>query len=125
MKAENQPTTIENWFKRAIALDCNWRESRREEERLRGKKDNNGAPAPRSNQQEAPRQILPWPQVWPRRQELPQQRAQTGPAPMERVERTNAAVVTPQQRAGVKIADDGLNSYFSFLILFFSFFFYF
>ena len=72
MEAENQPTTIENWFKRAIALDHNWRESRREEERLRGKKDNNGAPAPRSNQQEAPRQILPRPQVWPRRQELPQ-----------------------------------------------------
>jgi len=100
MEAENQLTTIENWFKRAITLDRNWRESRREEERLRGKKDNNGAPAPRSNQQEAPRQILPRPQVWPRRQELPQQRAQTGPVPMEGVERTNAAVVTSQQRAG-------------------------
>jgi len=34
MEAENQPTTIEQWFKRAIALDRNWRESKREEERL-------------------------------------------------------------------------------------------
>ena len=58
MEAKNQPATIEHWFKRAITLDRNWRESRREEERLRGRKDNNGVPAPRSNQQEAPRQIL-------------------------------------------------------------------
>jgi len=34
MEAENQPYSIEQWFKRAIALDRNWRESRREEERL-------------------------------------------------------------------------------------------
>ena len=34
MEAENQLATIEHWFKRAIALDRNWRESRREEERL-------------------------------------------------------------------------------------------
>ena len=54
MEAENQLATIENWFKRAIALDRNWRESRREEERLRGKKDNNGVLAPKLNQQEAP-----------------------------------------------------------------------
>jgi len=32
MEAENQPGSIEQWFKRVIALDCNWRESRREEE---------------------------------------------------------------------------------------------
>jgi len=32
MEAENQPGSIEQWFKRAIALDRNWRESRREEE---------------------------------------------------------------------------------------------
>ena len=49
MEAENQLTTIEHWFKRTIALDRNWRESKREEERLRGKKENNGALAPRSN----------------------------------------------------------------------------
>jgi len=34
MEVENQPCSIEQWFKRAIALDRNWRESRREEERL-------------------------------------------------------------------------------------------
>ena len=54
MEAENQPGSIEQWFKRAITLDRNRRESRREEERLRGRRDNNGVPAPRLNQQEAP-----------------------------------------------------------------------
>ena len=49
MEAENQPAIIKHWFKRTIVLDRNWRESRREEEILRGKKENNGAPAPRSN----------------------------------------------------------------------------
>ena len=49
MEAENQPATIEYWFKRVIALDRNWRESRKEEERLRGKKENNGASVPRLN----------------------------------------------------------------------------
>jgi len=34
MEVENQPCSIEQWFKRAIALDQNWKESRREEERL-------------------------------------------------------------------------------------------
>ena len=38
MKAENQPSSIKQWFRRTMALDKNWRESRREEERLRGKK---------------------------------------------------------------------------------------
>ena len=69
MEAENQLGSIKQWFKRAIALDRNWRESRREKERLRGKKESNGAPIPRSNQ-EVQRQILPRPQVWPRRQEM-------------------------------------------------------
>ena len=54
MEAENQLATIEHWFKRAIALDCNWRESKREKERLRGKKETNRAPAPRLNNQRAP-----------------------------------------------------------------------
>jgi len=67
MEAENQPATIEHWFKRAIALDRNWKESRREEERLRGKKETNGAPTPRLNQQGALGQSMPRPQVWPRR----------------------------------------------------------
>ena len=36
MEAENQPGSIEQWFKRAMALDQNWRESRKKEERLKG-----------------------------------------------------------------------------------------
>jgi len=32
IEAENQPGSIKQWFKRAITLDRNWRESRREEE---------------------------------------------------------------------------------------------
>ena len=43
MEANNQTATIEHWFKRAINLDRNYRESRREEERLREKKETNGA----------------------------------------------------------------------------------
>ena len=35
MEAEKQPGSIEQWFKRAIALDRNWKESRREKERIR------------------------------------------------------------------------------------------
>jgi len=32
MEAENQPGSIEQWFRRTIALDRNWRKSRREKE---------------------------------------------------------------------------------------------
>jgi len=39
MKAENPLASIEQWYKRAMALDRNWRESKREEKRLRGKKE--------------------------------------------------------------------------------------
>jgi len=85
MEAENLPTSIEQWYRRATALDRNWRESRREEERLKKKETGGGTP-----KQE--RQSLPRPLVWQRRQLLPQQ-ATTGPAPMEGVERTNAVVL--------------------------------
>jgi len=34
MESENLPTSIEQWYRRAMALDRNWRESRKEEERL-------------------------------------------------------------------------------------------
>jgi len=45
MKAKNQPSFIEQWYRRATAPNKNWRESRREEERLRGrKKQGGGAP---------------------------------------------------------------------------------
>jgi len=85
MEAENPPASIEQWYRRATALDRNWRESRREEERLRKKEMGGGG-------QKQERQSLPQPLVWQRRQPLPQQ-ATTGPAPMEGVERTNAVVV--------------------------------
>ena len=87
MEAENPPTSIEQWYRRATALDRNWRESRREEERLKKKEVGGG-------KQES-RQILPRSLVWQKRQPLPQQ-ATNGPAPMEGVERTNAVVVRGQ-----------------------------
>ena len=55
IEAENQLATMEQWFKRAITLDRNWRESKREEERLRRKKESNGASAPRLNNQKVQR----------------------------------------------------------------------
>ena len=42
MEAENLPTSIEQWYRRATALDRNWRKSRREEERLRKKEVGGG-----------------------------------------------------------------------------------
>ena len=44
MEAENQPDSIEQWYRRAIALDRNWRKSRCEEERLREWKEQEGVP---------------------------------------------------------------------------------
>jgi len=73
MEAENLSASIEQWYRRVTALDRNWRESRKEEERLR-KREIGG------QKQERQRQPLP-------------QQATTGPAPMEGVERTNAVVV--------------------------------
>ena len=94
MEAENPLASIEQWYRRATALDRNWRESRREEERLRKKEAGGG-----TVKQE--RQSLPRPLGWQRRQLLPQQ-ATTGPAPMEGVERTNAVVVRGQgQNTGI------------------------
>ena len=54
MEAENLPASIEQWYRRATALDRNWKESRREKERLRGKKETMGE-APKQKQ----RQSLP------------------------------------------------------------------
>ena len=39
MESENPPASIEQWYKRETALDRNWRESRRKEERIQGKKE--------------------------------------------------------------------------------------
>ena len=86
MEVENPPASIEQWYRRATALDRNWRESRREEERLRGKKEAMGG-APKQEQ----RQSLPRPLVWQRRQMS--QQATIGPAPMEGVERMSIVVV--------------------------------
>jgi len=86
MEAENPPASIEQWYRRSTALDRNWRESRRKEERLRGKKETGGGG------QKQERQNLPRPLVWQRRQPLPQQ-ATMGPAPMEGVKRTNTVVL--------------------------------
>jgi len=54
MEVENQPGSIEQWFRKAMALDRNWRESRREEERLRGKRKQEGE-APKQEK----KQIMP------------------------------------------------------------------
>jgi len=85
METENPLSFIEQWYRRATALDRNWRESRREEERLRKKEVGGGV-------QKQERQSLPRPLVWQRRQPLPQQ-ATTVPVLMEGIERTNAVVV--------------------------------
>ena len=84
MEVENPLSSIEQWYRRATALNRNWRESRREEERLRKKEVGEG--------QKQERQSLPRPLVWQRRQPLSQQ-VTTGPALMEGVERTNTVVV--------------------------------
>ena len=87
MEMENLPTSIEQWYRRTTALDRNWRESRRQEKRLRGKKEMAGREI-----QKQERQSMPRPLVWQRRQLLSQQ-ATMELAPMEGIERTNAVVV--------------------------------
>ena len=52
MEAENLLTSIEQWYRRAMALDRNWRESRREEERLR--KKGGGGEASKQERQNLP-----------------------------------------------------------------------
>jgi len=54
IEVENQPASIEQWYKRVMALDKNWRESRRKEERLRGKKETGGG-----MQKQEQRMIMP------------------------------------------------------------------
>ena len=52
METENPPTSIEQWYRKAMALDRNWRESRREKERLKKKEIGGGT-------QKQERQSLP------------------------------------------------------------------
>jgi len=51
MEAENPLASIEQWYRRTMALDRNWRESRREEERLRKKEV--GGEAPKQEQRQS------------------------------------------------------------------------
>ena len=100
MELEWQPASIKQWYDRTIILDRNQRESRREEERLRRRRDNRVL-APRLNNMEAFQQQLLQSQIQPRRQEVPQQQILAKHAPMEEVERTNVVIVRPTQRAGL------------------------
>ena len=54
MEAKNQPSSIEQWYQRATALDRNWRESRQEEKRLKGQRKQMGGVSKLEQ-----RQILP------------------------------------------------------------------
>jgi len=54
MEAENLPASIEQWYRRATTLDRNWRESRREEERMRGKKEAVGGTPKQEQRQSLP-----------------------------------------------------------------------
>jgi len=56
MEVENPPTSIEQWYQRAMALDRNWRESRKEKERLRKKEGGGGAP--KQERQNLPRPLV-------------------------------------------------------------------
>jgi len=51
MEVENLLASIDQWYKRATALNRNWRENKREEERLRGKKKMMGG-APKQEQRQ-------------------------------------------------------------------------
>ena len=42
MEAKNQPGSIKQWYRRAIALDKNWRESKQEKKRLKRRKEQRG-----------------------------------------------------------------------------------
>jgi len=54
MEAENLPASIDQWYKRAMALDRNWRESKREEEKLRRKKEMMGGALKQEQRQNMP-----------------------------------------------------------------------
>jgi len=51
IEIKSQSSSIEQWYKRAMALDRNWRESKREKERLRGRKEQTEG-TPRQEQQQ-------------------------------------------------------------------------
>jgi len=65
MEAERPPTSIKQWYECTTNLNRHWRESKREKEQLRGRREQE-VMAPKQQQQQAPQ-----PQVWKRRQEMP------------------------------------------------------
>ena len=54
IETEDQHGSIEQWYRRATVLDRNWQESKREKERLKGRREPTGG-APRQEQR----------QIWP------------------------------------------------------------
>jgi len=54
VEVENLPGSIEQWFRRAIVLDRNWKESRREEKRLREKKEQEEGALKQEQRQDLP-----------------------------------------------------------------------
>ena len=100
MKIERPSRSIKQQYERAMNLDRHWSKSKREEERLKRRKETG---APRTNTlataSRAQEQQLLQPQVQPKRQEF-QQQAPTGPVSMEGVERTNIVIVSPNQWTG-------------------------
>ena len=92
MKIEQQPTLIKQQYNRVVVLDRNWRESKREEERLRRQQEQRPQVL-RANITQVLRQVIIWPQVWPRKQKVFQQQALARSTPMEGVKRTNAAII--------------------------------
>ena len=81
MEAEMPPTSIEQWYECTTKLDRHWRESKKEEERMRERRKQGMTLAPK--------------QQVPIRQEMPQQRV-TEPTPIEGIERTNTVVIRNQ-----------------------------
>ena len=96
--------SIEQWYKRAVNPDKHQRKSKKKEERLRNKREI-GVLAQRlnipANTRETQQQQMPWSQIWPRRQEIPQQWVLAGSAPMKEVKRTNTAMVNLNQQTGL------------------------
>ena len=58
MEAERPPTNIDQWYKHATNLNRYWRESRKEEERLRGRQEQKPQ-APRQNNRGVQWQQIP------------------------------------------------------------------
>ena len=107
MEAERSLMSIEQWYKCATNLDRYQRESRKEEERLKERRES-GSQGQRQgeverNQREFRLWLLP-PQIQPRRQEI--QQVPVRPTQMERIERTNAVVKYLLQREGGRMRRD-------------------